>query len=361
MLRVQEKTDRQKALEELKDRLNKASGTYTTIVKDSAGGQIFYLHNKPQLKDSDMIWKMTAEAWGVSTDGGKTYNAGMTVDGDTIVRYLKATGLTADVITSGRIQVKDSLGNVIFLVDMDTGAVQISGNNIVIGGKSAPDAISDAVKESKNYADGKVSDFAETVTKSVADLQNQIDGQIETFYYDYEPTLKNIPASDWTTEDDKKKHEGDLFYWKSKGYAYRFFKDGDTWKWQLVQDTDVTKALQTASFAQSTANSKCRVFLTQPTPPYDTGDMWNQGQNGDILTCVVARGEGASYVETDWQKLNKYTDDETANKALEEARKSRAMIINLDNDYQAITTDYKGEYTTFPECRTTAQVLYGHT
>lgn len=358
---VQEKTDRQKALEELKDRLNKASGTYTTIVKDSAGGQIFYLHNKPQLKDSDMIWKMTAEAWGVSTDGGKTYNAGMTVDGDTIVRYLKATGLTADVITSGRIQVKDSLGNVIFLVDMDTGAVQISGNNIVIGGKSAPDAISDAVKESKNYADGKVSDFAETVTKSVADLQNQIDGQIETFYYDYEPTLKNIPASDWTTEDDKKKHEGDLFYWKSKGYAYRFFKDGDTWKWQLVQDTDVTKALQTASFAQSTANSKCRVFLTQPTPPYDTGDMWNQGQNGDILTCVVARADGASYVETDWKKLNKYTDDETANKALEEARKSRAIIINLDNDYQAITTDYKGEYTTFPECRTTAQVLYGHT
>lgn len=358
---AQEKTDRQKALEELKNRLNNSSGTYTTIEKDSAGGQIFYLHNKPQLKDSNMIWKMTAEAWGVSTDGGKTYNAGMTVDGDTIVRYLKATGLTADVITSGRIQVKDSLGNVIFLVDMDTGAVQISGNNIVIGGKSAPDAISDAVKESKNYADGKVSDFAETVTKSVADLQNQIDGQIETFYYDYEPTLKNIPASDWTTEDDKKKHEGDLFYWKSKGYAYRFFKDGDTWKWQLVQDTDVTKALQTASFAQSTANSKCRVFLTQPTPPYDTGDMWNQGQNGDILTCVVARADGASYVETDWQKLNKYTDDETANKALEEARKSRAMIINLDNDYQAITTDYKGEYTTFPECRTTAQVLYGHT
>ena len=49
---------------------------------------------------------MTAEAWGVSTDGGKTYNAGMTVDGDTIVRYLRATGLTADVITSGRITSK---------------------------------------------------------------------------------------------------------------------------------------------------------------------------------------------------------------------------------------------------------------
>ena len=278
-----------------------------------------------------------------------------------VARLLYIEGINADYINTGALTVKDKSGNIIFYADMETGTVKISGDNVTIGGKTAPEAISDAVKESKNYADGKVSDFAETVTKSVADLQNQIDGQIETFYYDYEPTLKNIPASDWTTEDDKKKHEGDLFYWKSKGYAYRFFKDGDTWKWQLVQDTDVTKALRTASFAQSTADSKCRVFLTQPTPPYDTGDMWNQGQNGDILTCVVARGEGASYVETDWQKLNKYTDDETANKALEEARKSRAMIINLDNDYQAITTDYKGEYTSFPECHTTAQVLYGHT
>lgn len=358
---AQEKTDRQKALEELKNRLNNSSGTYTTIEKDSAGGQIFYLHNKPQLKDSNMIWKMTAEAWGVSTDGGKTYNAGMTITGEMVARLLYTEGINADYINTGALTVKDKSGNIIFYADMETGTVKISGDNVTIGGKSAPEVISDAVKESKNYADGKVSDFAETVTKSVADLQNQIDGQIETFYYDYEPKLNNIPASDWTTEDDKKKHEGDLFYWKSKGYAYRFFKDGDTWKWQLVQDTDVTKALQTASFAQSTADSKCRVFLTKPTPPYDTGDMWNQGQNGDILTCVVARADGANYVETDWQKLNKYTDDETANKALEEARKSRTMIINLDNDYQAITTDYKGEYTSFPECHTTAQVLYGHT
>lgn len=143
---VQEKTDRQKALEELKNRLNNSSGTYTTIEKDSAGGQIFYLHNKPQLKDSNMIWKMTAEAWGVSTDGGKTYNAGMTVDGDTIVRYLKATGLTADVITSGRIQVKDSFGNTIFLVDMDTGKVVISGDNISIGGKILTEEIEDIKK-----------------------------------------------------------------------------------------------------------------------------------------------------------------------------------------------------------------------
>ena len=356
-----EKTNRENAIKKLNETLKSGSGLYSTEEKQQDGSSIYYLHDKRSLAESRNVIKLTSDAIGFSTDGGKNYPYGFTITGEMITRLLYAEGINADYINTGALTVKDKSGNIIFFADIETGTVKISGDNVTIGGKSAPEAISDAVKESKNYADGKVSDFAETVTKSVADLQNQIDGQIETFYYDYEPKLNNIPASDWTTEDDKKKHEGDLFYWKSKGYAYRFFKDGDTWKWQLVQDTDVTKALQTASFAQSTADSKCRVFVVQPTPPYGTGDMWNQGQNGDILTCVVARGEGASFVESDWQKLNKYTDDETAKQALSEARKSRAMLINLDNDYQAITTDYKGEYTTFPECHTTAQVLYGHT
>lgn len=356
-----EKSNRQNALDKMQEALKNSNGMYSTQEVLLDGSTIYYMHDKPTMKESKNVIKLTAEVIGFSIDGGKTYPYGFTITGEMVARLLYAEGINADYINTGALTVKDKSGNIIFYADMETGTVKISGDNVTIGGKSAPEAISDAVKESKNYADGKVSDFAETVTKSVADLQNQIDGQIETFYYDYEPKLNNIPASDWTTEDDKKKHEGDLFYWKSKGYAYRFFKDGDTWKWQLVQDTDVTKALQTASFAQSTANSKCRVFVVQPTPPYDTGDMWNQGQNGDILTCVVARGEGASFVESDWQKLNKYTDDETAKQALSEARKSRAMLINLDNDYQAITTDYKGKYTTFPECHTTAQVLYGHT
>ena len=360
-LAKREKTNRENAIKNLNETLKSGSGLYSTEEKQQDGSSIYYLHDKRSLAESRNVIKLTSDAIGFSTDGGKNYPYGFTITGEMITRLLYTEGINADYINTGALKVKDKSGNIIFYADMETGTVKISGDNVTIGGKSAPEAISDAVKESKNYADGKVSDFAETITKSVADLQNQIDGQIETFYYDYEPKLNNIPASGWTTEDDKKKHEGDLFYWKSKGYAYRFFKDGDTWKWQLVQDTDVTKALQTASFAQPTADSKCRVFVVQPTPPYDTGDMWSQGQNGDILTCVVARGEGASFVESDWQKLNKYTDDETAKQALSEARKSRAMLINLDNDYQAITTDYKGEYTSFPECHTTAQVLYGHT
>lgn len=100
-----EKTDREQAVEELSNRLNNSSGTFTTVQKQSDGSNIYYLHNKPTLDESDIIWKMTAEAWGVSTDGGKTYNAGMTVDGDTIVRILTAVGINADWIKTGTLTV----------------------------------------------------------------------------------------------------------------------------------------------------------------------------------------------------------------------------------------------------------------
>lgn len=128
-----EKTAREKALEELGNRINSSSGVFTTIEKQEDGSNIYYLHNKPQLSESDIVWKMTAEAWGVSTDGGKTYNAGMTVDGDTIVRILTATGVNADWINSGALQITDNDGNLVFLADVDTKRVYISGDYISIG------------------------------------------------------------------------------------------------------------------------------------------------------------------------------------------------------------------------------------
>ena len=99
----QEKTEREKALEKLTEIVENASGLYTTEDAQPDGSVIFYMHDKPTLKESLIVWKMTAEAWGVSTDGGKTYNAGMTVDGDTIVRILTATGVNADWINTGHL------------------------------------------------------------------------------------------------------------------------------------------------------------------------------------------------------------------------------------------------------------------
>lgn len=297
-----ERTAREKALEELSQRLAESSGTYTTVETQPDGSNIYYLHNKPQLSDSDIIWKMTAEAWAVSTDGGQHWNGGMTVDGDVIARILTATGINADWINTGTIKAIDKDGNTTFLVDVTTGRVIINADSIQIKGK-------DVNAIAKEKAEAEVNNFiSNTYTTDINNLQSQIDGQIETFFYDYEPTLQNIPASGWTTNEERKKHEGDLFYWKSKGYAYRFMQDRATWKWQLVQDTDITLALAAAEKAQDTADHKRRVFVVQPEPPYDIGDLWAQGSNGDLMRCKVARASG-SYSASDWEKASKYTDD----------------------------------------------------
>lgn len=356
-----ERTAREQALQEFKDRLDNSTGVYTTVQTQQDGSRIFYLHDKPTLAESQAVWKMTAEAWGVSTDGGQTWNGGMTVDGDTIVRILNAVGVNADWINAGAITVTDADGNIIFSVDMDTKSVYLDGSVQIGGGKSLNQTFANYLQESKDYSDGKLSDYAETVTGSLGDLQDQIDGQIETFYYDYEPTLQNKPASDWTSAAERKKHIGDLFFNKTTGYAYRFMQDGATWGWTLVQDTDITKAMKAAEDAQDTADHKRRVFVTKPQPPYDIGDLWSQGgdEGGDILTCIVSRAKGASYVQSDWKKLNKYTDDTKAEEALEAASLARNMTMQLDNDYQGIPVDSDGNYTEFPECTTTATVMYG--
>ena len=131
-----EKTEREEALEDLGNRINTSSGVFTTIETLADGSQKFYLHNKPMLSESDIIWIMTAEAWGVSTDGGKTINSGMTVDGDTIVRILTAVGINADWIKSGAISIEDPEGNETFFADTETGQVRILANSFALKGKT---------------------------------------------------------------------------------------------------------------------------------------------------------------------------------------------------------------------------------
>ena len=103
---------------------------------------------------------------------------------------------------------------------------------------------------------------------------------------------------------------------------------------------------------------KRRTFVIQPSPPYDIGDLWSQ-DGGDILTCVVARAKGSVYASSDWKKLNKYTDDTTANKALEAAALAKNMTLQLSNEMQTITADANGNIAVFPQVSTKATVMYG--
>ncbi len=141
-----EKTDREIAIKKLNETLESGSGLYSTEEKQPDGSSIYYLHDKRSLAESRNVIKLTSDAIGFSTDGGKNYPYGFTITGEMITRLLYAEGIDADYINTGAITVKDSAGNIIFQVDMDTGKVVISGDNISIGGKKLTEEIEDIKK-----------------------------------------------------------------------------------------------------------------------------------------------------------------------------------------------------------------------
>ena len=173
----------------------------------------------------------------------------------------------------------------------------------------------------------------------ISDLQNQIDGAIETWFYEGIPTLGNVPAAEWKTDSDKNIHLGDLYYDTSTGKAYRFaMVDNNIYKWLAITDTDIAKALETASKAQETADGKMKVFCQQPTPPYYEGDLWVNAtypQDGsvyknDILRCSTGRTFGAFNIN-DWTLSSKYTDDTAARMAQKAIDKTQESLQNLSN------------------------------
>lgn len=218
-----------------------------------------------------------------------------------------AKGFFADAIVTGTLA--DRTGTNYW--DLDKGIFKIASKSLSVDGQSV-EQIAQAETEKKLIK------YAESVTKSLQNLQEQVDGQVEDWYYDYEPAINNLPASEWTTQEEKEKHIGDRFFWKSKGYAYRFMQDNTEWKWVLLKDTDITTALKNAADAKDIADGKRRTFLQQPVPPYDVGDLWMDGTN--ILACVIPKVKDGIYAASDWSKLNKYptkTEVETLIQATE--------------------------------------------
>ena len=143
-------------------------------------------------------------------------------------------------------------------------------------------------------------------------LQTQVDGSICSWFYPGIPTAENYPAVEWTTPEAKHAHIGDLYYDKSTGIGYRWTENSEGYYWDVIEDKQVQQALTDASRAQSTADGKVRCFSTQPYPPYEVGDLWVQGNSGDILCCQHDRESGSSYVASDWVRASKYTDDTKA-------------------------------------------------
>lgn len=191
--------------------------------------------------------------------------------------------------------------------------------------------------------DALITAETDPLSDAIEDIRRQVDGNIATWFYDGVPTLQNLPASQWTTADDKNEHLGDLYYDNLTGYGYRFKYDdlNRQWSWGRITDVDVVKALADAAKAQDTADHKRRVFVVQPTPPYDAGDLWvnatypsgntetNEAQSkyyNDVLRCNTSKASGTTFAIADWSLASKYTDDQ----ALEDF-KANQYVIALTN------------------------------
>lgn len=138
-----EASAREEAIRRLAETLNSSSGLYMTQEPQQDGSIIYYMHNKATMAESNIIWKLTAEAFAVSIDGGKTYPYGFAVTGELITRLLYAEGINADYINAGTLIVRDKNENVIFEADMDTGSVTLDGSYVTIGGKPLDEKIED--------------------------------------------------------------------------------------------------------------------------------------------------------------------------------------------------------------------------
>lgn len=310
------------AIKKNTDMMTGVSGGHKYIVRDALGRiQEEYWLDTDSIETAVNIRRENLNGIAYSHNG---------INGPYVSAWMQDGSFTTELMNTLRIYAAQIIGGIIQDAqennywNLDTGEFRLAPGTL-IGNQTAAQIAAAA-------SSAALSDFVTaTYNPDIADLQNQIDGNITTWYYTGAPTLANLPASQWTTTTDKDNHIGDLYYDKDTGYAYRFMLDNGSYVWTRISDEDISAAMAAASDAQDTADGKRRVFITQPVPPYDTGDLWCVGSSGDILTCTTAKATGGSYAAADWQKLNKYTDD-SAVTALDNSLDSEEVFNRLTDN-----------------------------
>ncbi|MCH5235553.1 MAG: hypothetical protein J1E16_09675 [Muribaculaceae bacterium] len=279
--------------------------------------------------------------FGNYTDKSRQFIVVLDVQGGGYMRFLGGLDwVNANGREYGFQGYQSSTGERWFVGDKDKGqwAEFVDGRLSICGELSVQSKVGD--KSLEQYIKNLIPDFSITqedieqfvkniTGKDFENLQSQIDGAIETWYSTGEPTMSNYPASQWNKEDYAK-HEGDLYYDRESGYAYRFMKDGDVYKWVQIRDEGIAKALGEAEAASNLAKSKRTIYGVKPIPPYEEDDLWvdatypegntetdaDKGRYcNDILRCKNSRKEGESFNINDWELASKYTDDKLAQEA----------------------------------------------
>lgn len=191
-------------------------------------------------------------------------------------------------------------------------------------------------KNGLNKVENELNGFVIATGKNLKELQDQVDGNITTWFYSGVPTNNNEPAKNWSTDNEKNNHLGDLYYDKDTGYAYRYSLDNATYSWIKITDNDVTQALAIANSAKDTADSKRRVFVVQPITPYDVGDLWIK--NEELYRCQTTKSKDETFEENDWIIATKYTDDTKANQVGENLTILSGTVTEIKENVDKLET-----------------------
>lgn len=309
---------------------NIAGGTLTLDTSSA-----YYIYARCSKANDTGLWLITKTQYKVEDVAGYymfligTVSSPQTIPGT--LEAVRSVSLTYGFSTvngrhikTGRIE--STAGNCYFDLDNNQigGVLQFVKSDGTVGNVAD---INTKADDAKDYIDNTLPDILDGI-------QAQLDGQIEQFFYNYDPTDATEPTSTWIAEDtrtgtntEREKHLGDLFYNTDTGKVFRYVKirqlvpppsqggvPGIRWvyQWQQLSDEELEQALAVANDALDLAKTKRRIFTTTPYTPYDVGDLWVQGTTGDIMRCKTARATG-NYSASDWEKASKYTDDTALN------------------------------------------------
>lgn len=262
-----------------------------------------------QIKITSNSIVFTDDAW----ETCKTALGQIILDNDATTYGLNAETIIGEMIIGGQLNIYDKDGNELLSVIDNKISLRVSDSKESIKSEVKSEIKEDVDASVQNAVDTAVAEVIIEINSDIDNLQSQIDGNITTWFFDGEPASNNEPAANWTTIADKDNHLGDLYYDNNTGYAYRWCVQNGDYLWLRITDTDVVKALADAKSAQDTADSKRRTFISQPVPPYDEGDLWVQGEGGDIMHCQISKAAGQAFSTDDWILASKYTDDSKAN------------------------------------------------
>ncbi len=245
---------------------------------------------------------------------------------------IEAGSLDATKIDTRGLSIKDNNGNVILAAGTPLAASNIEGlgplatfSDLAIGDISGT---------------GELAKLDEVGQEELENgLAGLIDGKVETWFQNSDPSLA------WTSNADRSSHLGDLWWKTNENKLYRY-KYASGYKWEVLTDELINTAVSAAATAQDTADGKRRVFVSNPTTPYDVGDLWDRGPTTGLYRCKVGRNSG-TYKGSDWAKVADETSKNTASKVLNQTDFATLDSITAENistfiSNGAITNAYIG-------------------